>query len=116
MQRFLFRFGYCTPAQWRSSETHGWDDESSGAFFVTTDSQETALALGCEIAEQFVAYQFKLAKFDPIPSWRASDFAFWIEDNPISSFSAEQLAQLPEVEPKQIPDFSLWVRVLKVTV
>jgi len=37
-QNFPYRFGYCTPLQWAANDTHGWDDESSGAVVIKADS------------------------------------------------------------------------------
>ena len=109
MNRFLFRFGYWTPAQWMSNNTHGWDDESSGAFFVKAESASAALLVGCEVVERFVQSLFIQERIKEIPSWKASDFAFWIEENPSEAFSEEALRQLPEVTPGETPDFSRWI-------
>ena len=109
MNRFLFRFGYCTPAQWASNNAHGWDDESSGAFFVKAESADAALDAGREVAEQFVRNLFVKANSSEIPSWKASEFAFWIEENPLEAFAEKALQQLPEVSPGETPDFSRWI-------
>jgi len=109
MNRFLFRFGYCTPAQWAANNAHGWDDESSGAFFVQAESDAAALIAGAEVVEQFVRSLFVEANVREIPSWKASKFAFWIEENPSQSFSKEALRELPEVSPGETPDFTRWI-------
>jgi hypothetical protein len=108
MQRFLFRFGYSTPAQWKSNQTHGWDDECSGAFFVYADRSEDALWWGCEVAERFVQYQFEQAGWNEIPGWKESQFAFWIDENPALTFPIESLTQAPEVAFNNVPDFRNW--------
>lgn len=108
MNRYLFRFGYCTPAQWISNNAHDWDDESSGAFFVIAESAESALVAGSEVADQFVRNLFVRSGAREVPSWRASNFAFWVEENPSDFFSEETLQQLPEVNSGELPDFSRW--------
>lgn len=108
MQRFLFRFGYCTPGQWKANQAHGWDDESSSAFFVQADDEETALSWSCEVAERFVRSQFEKAGWTDIPSWKKAQFAFWIEAEPALTFSPESLGRLPKVTVNQMPDFRTW--------
>lgn len=44
MQKYLFQFGYCTPAMWKANEEHGWDDELSFAFFVSAETTHEALS------------------------------------------------------------------------
>ena len=108
VQNFLFRFGYCTPVQWDSNRTHGWDDESSSAFFVYADNAEDALSWGCEVAERYVRHQFEKARWTEIPSWKEAQFAFWIDETPTVEFSPEGLGELPKVMFKQVPDFRDW--------
>ena len=109
MKRFLFRFGYSTPAQWEGNRTHGWDDECSSAFFVRANSAEDALFWGCEVAECFVRNLFDSAGYRDIPSWKAAKYAFWIDENPNTEFSPTELERLPEVVINQIPDFEGWL-------
>ena len=108
MNRYLFRFGFCTPAQWASNQAHGLDDENSSAFFVSAETEDAALDIGAEIAEQYVGYLFMKENAKEMPSWKASKFAFWIEKKPLEVFAAESLAQLPEVGLRQVPDFGRW--------
>ncbi|WP_224244265.1 hypothetical protein [Hyalangium gracile] len=108
MGHYLFRFGYCTPAQWHANETHDWDDESSSAIFVKADSAEAALSWGEAIAERFMQTLFSTAgQTTDSPSWKASNFAHWIEDSPEKSFSPEQLVSIPAVKVGEFPDFTL---------
>lgn len=106
MSKYLFRFGYCTPAQWSANDAHGWDDESSSSIFVEADSPETALAWGESVAEHFVQELFVAAgRAENMPGWRASRFASWIEDLPRKSFSSDQLEKIPVVRVGEFPDF-----------
>jgi hypothetical protein len=91
-----------------ANNAHGWDDECSGAFFVNAESAEAATITGCEVAEQFVRQLFVKAGCKDIPSWKAAEFAFWIEVKPSEVFSQEALEKLPHVNPGEIPDFSGW--------
>lgn len=110
MARYLFRFGYCTPAQWLGNEAHGWDDESSSAFFVIADSPEAALAWGTEVAEAFAHHLFRAAAWaGPIPSWKEARFAHWIEESPERVFSFDVLEHLPVVRAGELPDFNVLV-------
>ena len=97
MRKFLFRFGYCTPLQLAGNEAHGWDDESSGAFFVEAHSTEDALRWGREVADAYVEFQFKKEGRQQDVRWLDGDFANWIEENPAGAFSEEQLRVLPTV-------------------
>ena len=109
MQRFLFRFGYCTPVQWEANRIHGWDDECSSAFFVHAENAAEALSWGCEVAERYVHNQFETAGWAVIPSWKEANFAFWIDETPTVEFSPESLGKLPKVMVNQIPDFQDWL-------
>jgi hypothetical protein len=106
--RFLFRFGFCTPAQWSANEAHGWDDESSEAFFVESDSREDALSWGCEVAESFTRSLFESAGSGEIPSWAEADFAYWIEEDPEAVLSSQALERIPIVRSGEMPTFSRW--------
>lgn len=108
MRRFLFRFGYNTPAQMQANTTHGWDDEFSGAFFVVAADQNNALAWGQTVADGFVRNLFSAAGQVPVRSWTQYEFAFWIEDAPEAEFTAEELGNIPEVAFGQLPGFVGW--------
>lgn len=108
MQPYLFHCGYCTPAMWRSNDAHGWDDELSIAFFVNANSVEDALAWGCEVAEAFVAQLFADAGWTDIPSWKAAEFARWIEPAPEQHYTQAELEQLERVDVGVLPDVGRW--------
>lgn len=109
MNLFLFRFGFCTPAQWKSNDEHGWDDESSEAFFVRAESSDTAESWGREIAERFCNQLFVKDEewSGQIPSWKESKFAFWIESD-TGSLSKEYLEQILTIDFGEVPDFDHW--------
>jgi len=108
LQDYLFRFGYCTPNQWAANDAHGWDDESSAAFYVQADAAEDALAWGREVADLFVMEQFQRAGMGQAPSWKNADSANWIEESPDRHFTREQPEALPRVEFLKLPLFDNW--------
>lgn len=108
MRTFVYRFGYCTPAQWAANEAHGWDDESSSAFLVQAQSVEEALAWGDKVANAFVAWLFARDGKVPPTSWSEAEYASWIEEEPAAVFSPESLQELPVVACGQMPDFTRW--------
>ncbi len=107
MKVHLFRFGYCTPRQWAANEANGWDDESSSAFLVRAESADDALSWGCEVADKYVSRQFELEGWTEIPSWKASGFASWIEDDPAAEFP-DGVEGLPVVACGVLPNFDKW--------
>ena len=110
MNSFLFRFGFCTPAQWKANDEHGWDDESSEAFFVRAESSKDAETWGCEVAERFCNQLFEKSEewSGEIPSWKESEFAFWIESD-TGSLPKEYLEKLPTISFEEVPDFGSWL-------
>jgi hypothetical protein len=110
MNSYLFRFGFCTPAQWKSNKEHSWDDESSEAFFIRADSSDAAESWGCEVAERFCYQLFKQSDewSGQIPSWKETKFAFWIESD-TGSLPKECLEQLPTINFGEVPDFVRWL-------
>jgi hypothetical protein len=107
MPQYLFRFGFCTPAQWAENGRHGWDDESSSCVFVSAQSRDDALAWGREVAEAFVRSLFEGSGWSAaIPSWKTSGFAHWLEESPESEFTPDQLQSVPVVRLGEFPDFA----------
>jgi hypothetical protein len=107
-QTFIFRFGYCTPKQWKGNRAHGWDDESSGAFVIHADDAERALYWGCVVVTAFVTWLFKSIGEQEHAPWNDAEFANWIEEDPSAVFSAEQRRSLPTVMFGEMPEFSDW--------
>jgi hypothetical protein len=98
----LFRFGYETPAQSSRNAEHGWDDESSSAFWILSGSDEEAMSWGCIVVEQFTSSLFKTAG-QPDYSWKGAEFSHWIETDVNDLPAAENL---PVVSIGTIPDFA----------
>ena len=108
MPKFLFFFGFCTPAQWKANEDHGWDDESSCGFFVEAETADDAEIWGQEVAECYVERLFRKSNWQgEIPSWKDSWFAYWIE-NDVGSIPTECLANYPLVTFGKMPHFDEW--------
>lgn len=94
---FVFRFGYESPAERDSNEHCGTDFESSQWIVIDAPDENAALAWGCEVAERF-------AKQACGESWRAGNFARWVE--PLSA--CPWAVHRETVRVGQFPDFSLW--------
>ena len=108
MPKYLFRFGYCTPHQWKDNEEYGWDDESSDAFFVVAKNRKSAEVRGCEVVEVLCRKLFEKAEWNcEIPSWKNSGFAFWIEKDH-NAIPEEFLKEYPVVQVGHQYDFTKW--------
>jgi hypothetical protein len=110
MKTYLFRFGYMTPAQLKSNEENGWDDEWSYAFFVSADSVVGAEESGVKIADELFEYNFSSMKSPLCSKWSSDGFSYWIDENPENSFSAQQIEKLP-IADSDHPDFATWPRL-----
>lgn len=97
MPRFLFVFGYESPAERASNSREGTDFESSSAVWVRSDSEADALQKGRDYAEKFVRQQFQQAGVGDFPGWTETDFAHWIEHEPLDRFSGIALETLDEI-------------------
>ena len=97
MDRFLFIFGYESPAEWAYNIQHGTYDESSFAVWVHADSSQRAVELGCQYAEKFVNGLFSSSSIEDFQGWRNGNYAYGIETSPSDKFSQESLNNLPEV-------------------
>jgi len=101
MAKYLYIFGYQTPEQVVNAARQGIPDEASRALFIEADSPEQALAWGREVSEEFVRRLFPGQQV----SWKALNFAQWIESAPQTEYPAEILAQLPAIACGSYPDF-----------
>lgn len=81
-------------------------DEVSEAIFIEAASEAQALDWGREISEAFVAQLFTGQNV----SWRAMNFAHWIERDPHLEYPADVLAILPVVDYGNYPDFARFKR------
>lgn len=95
--RFLFVFGYESPAERAANDRVGTDFESSNAVWVQADSEEEAIQKGCDYAARFVRQQFEQAGVADFPGWVEGGFAHWIEHEPLDAFSGTDLETLDEI-------------------
>lgn len=107
--RHFFIFGYCSPLQCLNNERNGWDDETSYAFFVEAVDSTEAIDWGLKVAEAYVGYLFEKSLWsDPIPKWKRSNFAYWIEQYPHEQFSENMIEAFPITSVGEIPNFDEW--------
>lgn len=97
MAHYLFCFGYETPDEWQINHRDGSDLESSNGVWVEAVSKEAAVAAGLGFAEAFVDDLFHKAGQDGYPGWRASGFAYWIEEEPLRRWSGLALESMPRI-------------------
>jgi hypothetical protein len=101
----LFMFGYEDPAERESNDTHGTDNESTGAVRIIAADEKQALSWGREIAERFV----KTLHQDPTLSWKQLGFAAWIEEHP-DDHLRQRRSDIPVVRVGEHPTNLLPVR------
>src|SRR5262245_53681368 len=99
MRKYLYIFGYETPEQHLANAENGWEDEDTQAVFIISESESEALEWGREIAERFVSWLYQ----DETVSWKAMNFAHWIEQEPEVRIPLEQLNRIPSVPVGQWP-------------
>jgi len=111
VKRFLYRFGFEGPVEWEENQRHGWDGESSDAFWVIADNEQEALAWGREVSEAMVREFFKRSGWEEkaIPSWKEAGYANWVEDPPSPEFTNDLLASLLVVEQGKMPHDLGWL-------
>jgi hypothetical protein len=102
--RHLYVFGYQTPRQTEHSSPGASDDEESAAVFIDAPSRSDALAWGREVSDAFIRRLYN----DEQISWKAFNYAHWIEDLPSSRFTAADLAGVLTVSVGTYPDWSSW--------
>ena len=100
--KFLYGFGFETPDQRARNAARGWDDEDSGCVFIEAATAGAALEWGRAVAEAFLKHLYD----DPAVSWAADGYADWIESDPASRWSPEQLANVPTVSAGEMPDLT----------
>jgi hypothetical protein len=99
MTRFLFVFGYESPAEYTTNAKEGTDFESSNAVWVRAASEDYALQKGRDYAARFVGQQFEQAGVVDFPGWIEGGFAHWthwIARKPLE-FSGVALETLDEI-------------------
>jgi hypothetical protein len=102
MPTFLYGFGYEDKDEMEYNRRTDSDFESSTGVFIDAPSETDALAWGREISEAFLRH----AHGDPAASWKALDYAHWIEADPASCSWKHCLSFFPRVRVGEFPDFS----------
>lgn len=101
--RYLFRFGFESPDEFKSNRAGGWDDQSSEAIWINAPSTEEALAWGRSVADQFVRRLFEMAEVEGC-SWLAGGFAHWIENEASVLEWARTSPEILEADFGHMPD------------
>lgn len=97
LKTYLFCFGYESPEERRSNARDGTDFESSNAVWIEAKSTEEAIRAGLGFAEAWVGSLFRDAGVGDYPGWRESNFAYWIEPNPLAKWSGLALDSLERI-------------------
>lgn len=84
--RYLFHFGFETPAQRISNARGDWDDQDSATVFIDAPSKREAVALGCAYADLYVLRLFEHINGLRKPSsdaylWSEVGYAHGLEEN-----------------------------------
>src|SRR5262249_32592106 len=95
--KYLFVFGYESPAERKTNAEQGTDFESSNAVWVVACSSEQALEAGRRFADHWVSRLFHAAGINDYEGWTAGNFANWIEEQPLDRFSGIALDLLDEI-------------------
>ena len=98
MADFLFVFGYESPEEWRTNQQQGTDYESSEAVWISAADEAAALMVGRSHAERWVKDLFRKHEVEAYPDWAASDYANWIEHEPLGRFSVMDLDTLDRIQ------------------
>ena len=101
--RYLFRFGFESPEEFKANRAGGWDDESSEAIWINAPSPEDALVWGCSVADQLVRRLFEMAGVEGC-SWLAGGFAHWIENEAAVLEWARASPEILEADFGRMPD------------
>lgn len=99
MKEYLYVFGYEDPFELESNETTGSDFESSDAIWIEAETEDEALKIGQAYAKKFVdaEYEKEMKEYE---GWSPSNYANWIEENPLERFSGLALESLPRIKIK----------------
>jgi hypothetical protein len=102
MPAFLYGFGYEDKDEMEYNRLTNSDFESSTGVLIDAPSEADALAWGIEISEAFLRHIHR----DPAVSWKALNYAHWIEADPESCSWKHCLSFFPRVRVGELPDFS----------
>lgn len=106
-QDHVFCFGYQNPVLAAAERDQGWDGEASSLFIVRSESAESALAWGCEVVEKLVHRMFSEEGWEGAPpSWKASQFGHWIEDDE-EELEDIDTASVPMLNEGEMPDLAV---------
>ena len=95
MSRFLFCFGY------QPDSLQDTDDEYTQCVWILAASESEALSWGREVAEAYV-----VAHWPSLPSWKASNFAHWIEHDDAQALRWARENPVPECRAGELPDWN----------
>jgi hypothetical protein len=90
MRKYLFIFGFETPAMIDANRKWDSDLEDSNAVFIEAVNERQALEFGRAIANQFFSVMWK----SQTPATTVDDYAHWIEEDPESHFDSNSLAKI----------------------
>jgi hypothetical protein len=100
--QYLYGFGFETPHQPSPDSSAGWDQKDSGAVLIEADTAGAALAWGRAVAEAFIKWLYD----NPDVSWAAGEYADYIEADPTTRFTADQLRNVVAVRAGVMPDLA----------
>ena len=92
VRKYLFIFGFETPAMMKSNCEWNSDFEDSNSVFIEATNEADALQCGRTMANQFLVAVHK--SHSPC----VDDYAHWIAENPEKEFAADALIQIPTVD------------------
>jgi hypothetical protein len=98
MAEFLFIFEFESPEDWRINQLHGTDFESSEALWVEAENEAAAIDAGRTYAERFVGELFSRDPAFVRQSWLEANYAYWIEAEPLKTWSADEMRDLPRIK------------------
>jgi hypothetical protein len=107
MERYVFRFGFDTPAFAAGYLAHGWDDEGSFGFFVDAESEADAFVWGRLVANAYVKAVWDRAGAEDETPWIDNGFAHGIDPNPDPWWFRATPPRTPIVTFGVMPDFAL---------
>jgi hypothetical protein len=94
LPKYLFIFGYESPAESRVNRSHGTDFESSDAVWIDAMDEIAAMTAGYNYADSFVQSLYR-AQGEPLSAkWSDAAFAAWIEVEPLRRFTQIELESL----------------------
>ena len=109
MNKYLYIFGYETPAQRENNAAYEWDDEDSAALFIMAETAQQALKWGRTVSKRYVSVLFNGFN-SHAESWDENRFASWVDHDYTANFSSDQLKAVPTVKYGEYPDIAGMLR------